>query len=200
MQEPEFLELKSRVLRMLITGLDPRLTYHCYDHTVDVLRQAERIATDENITDKRLMLLIKIAALFHDTGFLFTYKEHEKKSCEIMLENIDHAVFSAHELSMIQGMIMATKVPQTPHSLPEMILCDADLDYLGRNDFELISNKLKEEFLVYGIIKNEAEWDELQVKFFESHHYFTASTVNKRQALKIQHLKELKEKLLKSKL
>lgn len=200
MQEPEFLELKSRVLRMLITGLDPRLTYHCYDHTVDVLRQAERIATDENITDKRLMLLIKIAALFHDTGFLFTYKDHEKKSCEIMLENIDHTAFSAHELSMIQGMIMATKVPQTPHSLPEMILCDADLDYLGRNDFELISNKLKEEFLVYGIIKNEQEWDALQVKFFESHHYFTDSTVKKRQAVKMEHLKVLKEKLLKSKL
>jgi uncharacterized protein len=199
MQEPEFLELKSRVLRMLITGLDPRLTYHCYDHTVDVLRQAERIATDENITDKRLLLLIRVAALFHDTGFLYTYKEHEKKSCEIMLETIDAAAFNAHELDIMQGMIMATKVPQNPHSLPEMILCDADLDYLGRNDFGLISNKLKEEFLVYGIIKSEKEWDQLQVNFFESHHYFTASSVNTRQALKMQHLKELKEKLLRSK-
>jgi predicted metal-dependent HD superfamily phosphohydrolase len=131
---------------------------------------------------------------------LFTYKEHEKKSCEIMLETIDTAAFSVQELEMMQGMIMATKVPQAPLSLPEMILCDADLDYLGRNDFELISNKLKEEFLVYGIIKNDEEWDKLQVNFFESHHYFTASAINKRQALKTRHLKELKEKLHKSKL
>lgn len=200
MHEPEFLELKARVLRMLITGLDPRLTYHCYDHTVDVLRQAERIATDENITDKRLMLLIKVAALFHDTGFLYTYKDHEKKSCEILMETLDNSLCTAAEFDLMQGMIMATKVPQAPHSLPEMILCDADLDYLGRNDFELISEKLKEEFMVYGIIKNEEEWDKLQVKFFESHTYFTGSSVAKRQAIKMQHLETLKEKLHKSKL
>lgn len=200
MHEPEFLELKARVLRMLITGLDPRLTYHCYDHTVDVLRQAERIAIAENITDKRLMLLIKVAALFHDTGFLYTYKDHEKKSCEILMENIDGSLFTATEFDLMKGMIMATKVPQAPHSLPEMILCDADLDYLGRNDFELISEKLKEEFMVYGIIKNDEEWDKLQVKFFESHTYFTESSVAKRQAIKMQHLETLKEKLHKSKL
>lgn len=200
MHEPEFLELKARVLRMLITGLDPRLTYHCYDHTVDVLRQAERIAIAENITDKRLMLLIKVAALFHDTGFLYTYKDHEKKSCEILMENIGGSLFTAAEFDLMKGMIMATKVPQAPHSLPEMILCDADLDYLGRNDFELISEKLKEEFMVYGIIKNDEEWDKLQVKFFESHTYFTESSVAKRQAIKMQHLETLKEKLHKSKL
>lgn len=200
MHEPEFLELKARVLRMLITGLDPRLTYHCYDHTVDVLRQAERIAIAENITDKRLMLLIKVAALFHDTGFLYTYKDHEKKSCEILMENIDGSLFTAAEFDLMKGMIMATKVPQAPHSLPEMILCDADLDYLGRNDFELISEKLKEEFMVYGIIKNDEEWDKLQVKFFESHTYFTESSVAKRQAIKMQHLETLREKLHKSKL
>jgi uncharacterized protein len=200
MQNSEFLELKSKVLKRMTIGLDPKLTYHSPGHTKDVLRQAERIAEAENIKDPRLLLLIKIAALFHDTGFLYTYKEHEKKSCEIMLETIDKNSFEAKELELMKGMIMATKVPQQPHSLLEMILCDADLDYLGRDDFDPISDQLKKEFTVYDIIQSEEQWDQLQVSFFESHHYFTATSIRSRQPLKMKHLETLKQKLLKSKL
>ena len=92
-------------------------------------------------------------------------------------------------------MIMATKIPQQPRSLPEMIICDADLDYLGRNDFTDISCTLKKEFLAYQVIKTEEEWDQLQVSFFESHNYFTASSARDRSPKKIQHLEMLKQKL-----
>jgi uncharacterized protein len=152
MTESGFLQLKSRIFRLLRSGLDPRLTYHSTEHTEDVLRQVERIAAAENITDIRQLLLIRIAALFHDTGFLRTYKGHEKESCVIMLATLDTGLFTEAEIDMICGMIMATKIPQMPKNLPEMIICDADLDYLGREDFEAISNSLKNEFLTYGVI------------------------------------------------
>lgn len=195
MTESGFLELKSKILRMLRDGLDPRLTYHSPAHTEDVLRQVERIAAAENITETRLTLLMRIAALFHDTGFLRTYKGHEQQSCLILREVVDTYQFRDDELSIINGMIMATKIPQLPKSLPEMIICDADLDYLGRNDFSIISNTLKSEFLAYEVIKNEQEWDQLQVSFFESHHYFTTSSIHDRCPVKLEHLKLLKQKL-----
>ena len=182
---------------MLHTGLDPRLTYHSPVHTEDVLQQVERIAAAENITDTRLLLLMKIAALFHDTGFLSTYKGHEEESCVVMGEIVDACQFDEAEIKIIKGMIMATKIPQVPQTLPEMIICDADLDYLGRDDFESISNSLKNEFLAYQVIKNEEEWDRLQVSFFESHRYFTASSLQDRYPVKMQHLERLKQKLLK---
>ena len=184
---------------MMTIGLDPTLTYHCTGHTKDVMEQAERIAIEEKITDSRLLLLIKIAALFHDTGFLYTYKNHEKKSCEILLETLDTRSFKQEELAIMEGMIMATKVPQMPHNLPEMILCDADLDYLGRDDFDEISENLRKEFLSHGIIKNDEEWDKLQVGFFDSHNYFTASSIRNRKPLKTKHLEKLKQKLVKHK-
>ncbi|HKZ66002.1 MAG TPA: HD domain-containing protein [Chitinophagaceae bacterium] len=181
---------------MLRTGLDPRLTYHSPAHTEDVLRNVERIAAAENITDARLLLLMKIAALFHDTGFLRTYKGHEQQSCLIMQEIIDTCQFDEVENKIMNGMIMATKIPQAPKTLPEMIICDADLDYLGRDDFEAISNSLKDEFLIYHVIKSEEEWDRLQVNFFESHRYFTASSLQDRYPVKMKHLEMLKQKLL----
>ena len=196
MTESGFLQLKSRIFRLLRSGLDPRLTYHSTEHTEDVLRQVERIAAAENITDIRQLLLIRIAALFHDTGFLRTYKGHEKESCVIMLATLDTGLFTEAEIEMICGMIMATKIPQMPKNLLEMIICDADLDYLGREDFEAISNSLKNEFLTYGVIQSGMEWDRLQVSFFNSHQYFTATSALSRCPAKKQHLELLKQKLI----
>jgi uncharacterized protein len=196
MTETGFQELKSNILKMLDDGLDSRLTYHCRAHTEDVLIQAERIALAENIVDSRDLMLIRMAALFHDTGFLRTYKGHEEVSCVILREMAGKGLFAEEELDQICGMIMATKIPQSPKNLFEMILADADLDYLGRDDFDRISNSLKDELLAYGSITDEFAWDRLQVGFFQSHHYFTANSIRCRQPVKNEHLAILKEKLV----
>ncbi len=200
MTEQEFLQLKAAILTMLREKLDPRLTYHSPEHTEDVLEQVKRIAKAEDLTDNRVLLLMKMAAIFHDSGFLRTYSGHESASCLILREMVDPDLLEVSEIELINGMIMATKIPQTPRSLPERIICDADLDYLGRNDFERISNLLKDEFLAYNVIKNEREWNELQVKFFESHKYFTPTSQNNRSRIKMKHLNEIKEVLIGNKL
>lgn len=195
MTESGFLHLKSEVISLLRNGLSPELTYHGPAHTEDVLWHAERIAIAEEIADPRLLLLLQTAALFHDTGFLRTYKGHEEESCRIMREMLAHSKYSAEELDEMEKMIMATKIPQSPVTLPEMILCDADLDYLGRDDFSPISDSLRREFLSYGIIRDNKQWDQLQVSFFESHRYFTLSSLQDRYPIKKQHYEMLKQKL-----
>jgi len=195
MTESGFLQLKEVILNKLHDELDPKLTYHSVAHTKDVLQQAERIAISERISDCRLVLLIKIASLFHDTGFLFTYKGHEEKSCEIMLEYLDASLFHPTEILAMKNMILATRVPQSASTLPEMIICDADLDYLGRYDFEAISSRLRNEFLLYAIT-NEKEWDQAQIQFIENHRYLTDTSIKGRTLLKKEHLEKLKLKLI----
>ena len=116
-----FLKLKSRILERLRTGLDPRLTYHSPEHTEDVIQEVGRLAAAENITDPRLLHLMNIAALFHDTGFLRSYKGHEEDSCAIMRDTCS-GMLNEPELKLVEGMIMATQIPQSPATLPEMIL------------------------------------------------------------------------------
>lgn len=197
MTESGFLQLKAEILQKLRDDLDPRLTYHSVAHTEDVLRQAERIAISERITDCRLLLLVKVAALFHDTGFLRTYTGHEAKSCEIMKQHLDRQLFTDGEIELLENMIMAARIPQSPYTLPEKIMCDADLDYLGREDFDFMSNRLKQELFSYRIIKTVEEWDELQIRFLESHLYFTHTSNKERFHVKMQHLQKLKQKLVK---
>jgi len=195
MTESGFQRLKTDIFQLLDDGLDPRLTYHSLAHTRDVMQQTARIAETEGITDPEILLLLQVAALFHDTGFLYTYKGHEKKSCEIMEKTLADNMFNTPEIATIKNMIMATKIPQSPHTPFEMILCDADLDYLGREDFEKVSDRLRVEMMNYEIIKTEPEWTQVQVRFFESHRYFTCSSQRDRNPIKMQQLEKLRQKV-----
>lgn len=195
MTDSRFQELSTTILSLLEKDLDPKLTYHNLAHTKDVMRQVERIAHGEHLADQNDILLLKVAALFHDTGFLRTYKHHEDESCGIMLEHIGPHDLTDEEIEKVKGMIMATKIPQTPHNKMEEIICDADLDYLGRDDFAPISDGLKWEFLHYGVIKTEADWDPLQVRFFETHKYFTNTCRTDRAPKKQIHLDQLKSRI-----
>jgi len=188
-----FTSIKEPILSRLKNELDPRLGYHNIMHTLDVLEQAEVLAKQENVTDKHDLLLLKTAAVFHDSGFLFVYKGHEEKGCEIASESLRN-VLSEEDIKKVSGMIMATKIPQSPNTLLEQIICDADLDYLGRNDFEPISQTLHKEFIIFKIIPEDIIWDHIQIKFFESHHYFTGTSISKRNEKKLKHLDILKER------
>ncbi len=76
-------------------------------------------------------------------------------------------------------------------------MCDADLDYLGRDDFHEISDRLKRELQERGKIKNSRHWDEVQVSFFKLHKYFTKTSIRLRDKKKEQNLIEIKERLKK---
>lgn len=189
-----FETIQDLILPRLKRDLHPGLVYHNIQHTLDVLDKASGIASNEGIKSEKDLLLLHTAALYHDSGFLFTYKGHEEKGCEIVRKVLPD-FFSIEELDIICGMIMATKIPQTPHNIFEEILCDADLDYLGRDDFEPISQNLYKEFIDFGILKKDAVWDQVQISFFESHHYFSKTSVALRQEIKNKHLQILKQRV-----
>ncbi|MGV3588462.1 MAG: HD domain-containing protein [Adhaeribacter sp.] len=190
-----FPRIKQHVLQKLKTGLPKNLTYHNLGHTLDVLEQACVIAQHENITNRDDLLLLQVSALYHDMGFLKTYTGHEEKSCAMATADLTYFGFSPEQINRVNGMITATRVPQTPLNKLEEIICDADLDYLGRDDFYRIAAGLYLEFLEQGIVKNEQDWDLLQIRFLESHRYFTKSSLQRRQAKKLAHLQAIKERV-----
>jgi HD superfamily phosphodiesterase len=189
-----FLTIKNKVIKLLSSKLDKRLCYHNIQHTLDVVMQAERIALGEGIIDEKKILLLKMAALFHDSGFIYTYIGHEEKGCEIARELIVNKEINAKEMKIITETIMATKIPHKPTTQLQRIICDADLDYLGRDDYKIISTELKNELLNYGFIKTDAEWLKMQISFFESHIYFTKTSTDTRLAKKLSTLTGLKNK------
>lgn len=190
----QFGEVKKFILGKLKKELPKHLSYHSVEHVKDVFDACKIIAASENVKGEDLKLLLT-AALFHDSGFLKGSKEHEKQSCSIARKYLPEYGYTPAQVKSICGMIMATRIPQMPKNLLEEIICDADLDYLGRADFFTIGNKLFAELCVYGILSTEDEWNALQVRFLEAHHYFTRTAIKLRQKRKDKHLKQVKSKL-----
>ena len=93
-------------------------------------------------------------------------------------------------------MIMATKLPQSPDTVLSQILCDADLYYLGSEEYKMYSEKLFNESKKNGLLKTESEWLLKQVEFLSIHKFFTATAHKERDINKQQHLQELQSKLV----
>ncbi len=102
--------------------------------------------------------------------------------------------FGSDRIGIICNMILATRIPQSPATKLEKILCDADLDYLGRDDFYEIGAKLLEELKALGIVETEREWNLVQKTFLESHRYHTLFSKENREGKKNQHLQEIAAK------
>ena len=189
-----FEKIKEDVLVKLNQG-GPFLYYHNIHHTLDVLEQAARIAREENIHDNEQLLLLQIAALYHDAGYLVSHIDHEEKGCFIFKEACTNYDLSHSQIEIICGMIMATKLPQQPATHLEKIICDADLDYLGRDDFFTLADCLRREFLALEIVATNEDWEILQYNFLKNHTYFTNSSISQRAPLKMEHFKTIETRL-----
>lgn len=185
--------IKNHVLSILEEGLSTSLTYHNIDHTLDVTAQCLNIAKAEGITDKHIFNELHIASLYHDAGFLYVYVGHEEKGCEMAREQLPEFGISKISIENICAIIRATKMPQSPKNLLQQIMCDADLDYLGRDDFFTISDSLYKEVIDYKIVANKKEWEKLQELFLQSHTYFTKSSQKLRMPVQLQHIKKLRD-------
>ena len=142
------------------------------------LAGAEKLAEEENVTGDDLTLL-KTAALFHDSGFLETYSDHEEISCEMARKWLPQFGYTNDEIHQICNLIMVTKIPQQPQDKLGEILCDADLYYLGTDKYFIGADKLYKELHEAGFVKSREEWSNEEIRFVERHHYFTPTAQRK---------------------
>jgi ligand-binding sensor domain-containing protein/class 3 adenylate cyclase/predicted metal-dependent HD superfamily phosphohydrolase len=182
------------IVKRLEKELPHNLHYHDLRHTTDVCAAVERLALMEGIEGDDIFLL-KTAALYHDAGFVHQYADNEDIGAALAQEVLPRFGYSQEQIETIGKLIQATKVPQKPNNHLEQIICDADLDYLGGDEFHFIADKLKRELMERNIINNDKQWDELQVKFLEAHTYFTKTAIELRRTNKLARVEELKEKL-----
>ena len=183
-------QAREFILDKLNRELPACFHYHNATHAVDVYTAAKLIAGNEGVSDHETQLLLT-AALYHDSGFLFGQEDHEIHSCENARLYLPNFGYSPADIEQICDIIMATKMPQNPHNHLGEIICDADLDYLGRNDFFVLSKRLFSELVITDGLKTELQWNKKQMVFFKNHHYFTKTAIQLREPVKQEHLKEI---------
>ncbi len=190
----KFLPIYDKVVSNLEHNLPSWLHYHSLEHTKRVLEKVIYIAEKENV-GKNDLFLLKIAALYHDIGFIIDRENHEELSCVIATRELKEFELTPDEINQICEMMKATKIPQKPTSHLAAILADADLEYLGTDAFMEWSDKLYRELLHYQPDLSEDKWNEIQYDFISNHHYHTTYCKQNREPKKLKNLKLLKSKM-----
>ncbi|MFN8242117.1 MAG: adenylate/guanylate cyclase domain-containing protein [Bacteroidales bacterium] len=179
----QFTDIQEIILDKLEKELPSYLFYHNVKHTVDVVTEVELIGWAEGCSDEEILLL-KTAGLFHDAGHTVAYDNHEYHGTVLVRQMLPAFGYTTPQIDRICEIIMATKLPPVPKNLLEEIICDSDLDYLGRSDFIPVSNTLYEELKAQNKMGSLNDWNKIQVKFISGHQYFTKTARSLREVNK----------------
>jgi uncharacterized protein len=194
-RKPDWDAAKAYVLGRLEAELPPNLYYHGLHHTRDdVLPATQRLSKMVGLDDDQALLL-HTAALYHDIGYIEKYTQNECIAVVIAEETLPRFGYNSVQIERIGEIILATQMPQTPSDFLQELICDSDLDSLGRDDFFTTSDWLLEELKAHGTQVELAEWYQIQVRFLSEHQYFTEAARSIRDGGKEKNLEQLKARL-----
>lgn len=166
------------------------LYYHGVHHTLDVIASVQRIVREENIVDDE-HLLLNTAALFHDSGYIFMYHNNEELAIKMARKILPDFGYTPNQIHIISGIIRTTKVRNKPKTHLQMIMNDADYDYLGRKDYFKVAATLHKELLGQGMKLTKTDWIKMQIRFLEKHQYYTDWSKKNRQNQKLANMAKL---------
>jgi predicted metal-dependent HD superfamily phosphohydrolase len=194
------LKLVDEYIRELFKDeLPDGIKFHDANHTLHpargVVANANRISLSENISESDRELLIA-AAYFHDTGYIREYKQNEPIAARMAGRILKLIGYKPNEIETVQKMILATDLQCEPQTHLEKILCDADLDNLGREDFFKLDGKLREGRRARGMdVSDDARWYKETLEIVKNHQYYTDSQIKMREKGKQKNIKALLNKL-----
>ncbi len=188
-------DARAQVTDLLSHKLSKDIKFHTLQHTQEVVVACEKMAKDHQISDDDRFALT-IAAWFHDTGYISgNAKDHETVSIQLATEFLKAHTAGDDLKNKVTGCINATRLPQTPSTTIERIICDADLFHLGTDDFKEKSRLLRQELIEFGGKDvSKKDWRKINIRFLEGHQYFTSYGREKLQPAKEIHLAVLKQK------
>ena len=184
-------DIKDYVFSLLQEELPSTIIYHNYPHTLRVVQKLEFLIEKEEVSERDGQLL-RIAAWFHDTGYIKGAKNHEEQSV-VFAENYLKDKLESSDIATVTALILATKMTRKPETHLEKILKDADCSHLASQSFEETSELLKEELRLTEVANfSELEWRKENIKFLtEMHQFYTNGAIEHWQSQKQKNLLKL---------
>lgn len=174
----DFTKAKEYITQRLVNDLSSDLHYHGAHHTFAVVKAAAQLAASEGISKHEYNLLLT-AAYFHDSGFLFEYKSNEPFATQLTKEVLPQFDYSEREIHEVNKIILATQSHIKPETLLEKIMCDADHDYIGTDEYHTIAGTLRKELVTQGVTYDDLEWIKVQHTYLTTQHKYYTETANR---------------------
>jgi predicted metal-dependent HD superfamily phosphohydrolase len=166
-------ESENYVSVLLAEKLPGNFIFHNYDHALLVKKYAETIGGHAGLTADEMQIL-RICALFHDTGYINSYEKYIDESIVIASAFLAEHEIDPQTISHISEIIRATRIPQNPQDKIAEVLCDADLMYIAsENPLEQFDLLYDETVLLKTKFKKRQVFEKGWIDFFAAHTYFT---------------------------
>ncbi|MBW2490151.1 MAG: HD domain-containing protein [Deltaproteobacteria bacterium] len=196
---PRLKKVDQYIRALFKDELPSGIKFHDANHSLHpargVVAVANRIALSEKISEHDRELLIA-AAYFHDTGYIREYAKNEPIAARMAGRILKLIGYRPKEIEKVQKMILATDLARKPRTRLEKILCDADLDNLGREDFFKLDSKLREGRRIRGLdVSDDVKWYRGTLEVMKNHKYYTESQIKLREEEKQKNMKKLLKKL-----
>lgn len=188
-------EARNYVTDIFTHQLKPEFVFHSLEHTEDVVEACSYMADYYKLSDEDRLVLM-LSAWFHDTGYSKGEAAgHEEESVRVATQFLHQHAVEPMMVQRISSAIQATKMPQSPISQIEKILCDGDLYHLATEDFKPRNQLLKQEqesLLGHKISKKD--WRKNNINFLDDHKYFTEYGQEFLEPKKLDNLNVLQKK------
>ncbi len=192
-------KIKQYVSSLFDEKLDPNYTYHDIDHTLMVFDSVTDIAKKSNI-DGNDLLILQVAALFHDSGFIYGAKDHEKNSINLTKSYLTRAGYEPQFIDKVCECIAATQIGANTTDTLALILQDADMSGLGNINHSVITERLRKELNNTSDKKfSKKEWRSINADFITKSSYNTAAARELYDDQKAKNYKNIQTRKSKSK-
>ena len=193
--QPDYNKAKKWILGIMAKELPSGLAYHGLEHTTDYVLPAVKMFCQDMGISAGERILVKTAALFHDSGFIKEYRENETISAALAESILPSCGYGPDELQSIIQLILITVMPQQPKNTLDEILCDADLVSLGMPEFFETSMMLRRETETFLQPVALVDWLRTQYNFLKEHRYFTTAARKRLDRVKEKNRNELHQAL-----
>lgn len=173
MQMIRLQDVEETVNKLFADEAPPDLYFHNAQYVKNISAQVDLIANAEHIIDDHYVEL-KLGAIFLMTGFISDYQhpaEGAQKTMDYLLSGFG---FDEKNINAAKKIITNSFLEQY-ESPNDNIMHDARYDYLGREDYIKLSDKLLRERNEHGLITTGKEWIKIQRDLLISHEFKTAT-------------------------
>ncbi|MGA0555104.1 Pycsar system effector family protein [Larkinella sp. VNQ87] len=178
----------------LLEALPDTFVYHDLKHTRQVVEAAGLIGKQANLNPEELEEA-QMAAWLHDIGYTRQCQQHEEIGVEIARPFLESLGIGPERVQSVVDGILATKLPQKPHSRVAEVVCDADMFHLSTDLFFERSELMRQEMKHTTGKISRKKWMQGSIALMENHHYFTDYGKTVLTPQKEKNLKKARRKL-----
>lgn len=193
-------DIEEEFLKKMEESLPAILVFHNIKYSIDLLTRCELLLSSEKISHED-RLLVRTSAVFMCMSYSKGYIERKNYTFQLCRELLPKYHYSESQAKKINHLISMPLFSKQAGTIPEKLLCDARLAFLGKNNFPESVNNLYQELSNYGQLASKDEFLSFLKTFLTSFRYYTltaqklAETTIKNQIEALDSLSEQPDQL-----